>query len=62
MACGDSENDLDILKAAGLSVAMENADHSVKDICDYVTSSCNEDGVGHAIARFANTSGKEDEN
>ncbi len=62
MACGDSENDLDILKAAGLSVAMENADHSVKDICDYVTSSCNEDGVGHAIAKFANTSGKEDEN
>lgn len=52
MACGDSENDLDILKAAGLSVAMANADASVKSVCDYVTSSCNEDGVGHAIAKF----------
>lgn len=53
MACGDSENDLDILKAAGLSVAMENAEDIVKEVCSYVTSSCNEDGVGRAIARFA---------
>lgn len=59
MACGDSENDLDILKAAGLSVAMENAEELVKDVCSYVTSSCNEDGVGRAIARFAGTSEQE---
>ncbi len=52
MACGDSENDLDILKAAGLSVAMANAENCVKEVCSYVTSSCNEDGVGRAIARF----------
>lgn len=52
MVCGDSENDLDILKAAGLAVAMENAEESVKAVCDYVTTSCNEDGVGRAIANF----------
>ncbi len=52
MACGDSENDLDILKAAGISVAMQNAEHCVKEVCDYITASCNEDGVGRAIARF----------
>lgn len=52
MVCGDSENDLDILSSAGLSVAMKNADENIKSICDYVTASCDEDGVGHAIANF----------
>lgn len=52
MVCGDSENDLDILKAAGLSVAMENAPEQIKSVCDFVTASCNDDGVGHAIAKF----------
>ena len=52
MACGDSENDLDILKAAGYSVAMENAEEDIKSICDFVTASCDDDGVGRVIARF----------
>lgn len=52
MVCGDSENDLDILKAAGIAVAMADAEESVKAVCDYITGSCNEDGVGHAIAKF----------
>lgn len=52
MACGDSENDLDILKTAGYSVAMENADDNIKAVCDFVTASCDEDGVGKAIAEF----------
>lgn len=59
MACGDSENDLDILKAAGISVAMENAEDTVKKVCDYVTASCNADGVGHAIAKFIQTEDEE---
>lgn len=54
MACGDSENDLDLLKTAGLSVAMENADEAIQSACDYVTTSCNDDGVGRAIAKFVN--------
>lgn len=52
MACGDSENDIDILQAAGFAVAMENADADVKAVCDYVTSSCEEDGVGRAVDKF----------
>ena len=52
MAVGHSENDLDILKTSGFSVAMENADEEIRSACDYVTSSCNDDGVGHAIAKF----------
>lgn len=52
MACGDSENDREILKAAGCAVAMENADDDIKAICDYVTDSCDEDGVGKVIAKY----------
>lgn len=55
MACGDSENDLDILKTAGISVAMENADEEIRTVCDYVTASCDNDGVGRAIAKFIGT-------
>lgn len=55
MACGDSENDLDILNAAGYSVAMENADESIRAICDDVTASNNQDGVGKAIAKLIQT-------
>lgn len=49
MACGDSENDIDILETAGIGVAMGNADDSVKRIADYVTRSNEENGVAHAI-------------
>ncbi len=55
MAAGDSENDLDILKTAGYSVAMENAEECIKSVCDFVTASCNDDGVGHAIAKCFGT-------
>ena len=55
MATGDSENDLDILKTAGYSVAMENAEECIKSVCDFVTASCNDDGVGYAIAKCFGT-------
>lgn len=51
MAIGDSENDLDILQTAGYSVAMENAEDGIRAVCDFVTASCNNDGVGRAIAK-----------
>lgn len=53
MVCGDSENDKDIMEAAGFAVAMGNADQEIKDIADYVTGSNEEDGVGLAIEKFA---------
>lgn len=52
MACGDSENDLPLLKAAAFSVAMENASPIVKECADYITDSNDSDGVGNAIAHF----------
>jgi len=53
MACGDSVNDIAMLKAAGLGVAMGNAETEVKEAADYITASNDEDGVAKAIERFA---------
>lgn len=52
LACGDSENDLDIIQAAGIGVAMENAAGIVKDAADYIAPSNDEDGVAEAVRRF----------
>ncbi len=49
IAVGDSENDMDIIEAAGTGIAMDNADAKVKEIADLVTRSNNEDGVAYAI-------------
>ena len=53
MALGDAENDLSILKEAGLSVAMGNAVPEVKAVCDVVTGSCEENGWAEAIYEYA---------
>ncbi len=52
MACGDTQNDMDILKTAGIGVAMGNATPEIREIADYVTLSNEESGVAHAISRF----------
>ena len=52
MAIGDTENDLSILQAAGIGVAMGNAPMDIQAIADYVTASNLEDGVGKAISLF----------
>ncbi len=49
IAFGDSANDLEMLKCAGYSVGMGNAEDCVKSQVDYVTKSVSEDGVAYAI-------------
>lgn len=49
---GDHENDIHMIKYAGLGVAMGNAVNSVKDIADYITKSNEENGVAHVINKF----------
>ena len=49
IAMGDSANDDDMIKFAGIGVAMGNANEYIKSIADYVTSSCSEGGVADAI-------------
>lgn len=53
MAIGDQENDLAMLEFAGTGVAMGNAIESVKAIAQFVTKTNMEDGVAHAIEKFA---------
>ena len=53
LACGDTQNDIDILKTAAIGVAMGNALPEVKEIADFVTRSNENSGVAHAIRTFA---------
>jgi len=52
MAVGDSFNDLEMIKWAGLGVAMGNAVPVVKAAADYITKSNEEEGVAEALQRF----------
>jgi Cof subfamily protein (haloacid dehalogenase superfamily) len=52
IAVGDSDNDLEVLKTAGLSIAMKNAKDYVKDICDVIVADNNHDGCAEAIHRY----------
>jgi len=49
---GDSENDLSMIKYAGLGIAMGNADEDVKEAAKYITDNNNCDGVAKAIEKF----------
>lgn len=52
MAVGDSLNDIEMIRYAGLGVAMGNARREVKEIADVVTASNQEDGVAQAIEKY----------
>lgn len=52
MACGDAENDWDMLKKAGFSVVMANGDEKTRALADFVTRSNEEDGVAWALEQF----------
>lgn len=52
IAFGDAENDIPMLQAAGLGVAMGNAQEKVKAAADYVTDTNNADGIAVALERF----------
>ena len=52
MAFGDGANDLTMVKAAGVGVAMSNACPEVLAAADYVTLSNDEDGVAAALRHF----------
>lgn len=49
IAIGDSENDLEMLRAVGMPVAMGNANDAVKAVSQYITATNVEDGVAKAI-------------
>lgn len=54
VAIGDSDNDLGMLKSADISVAMGDAKEKIKYLCDYVTDTCQNNGVEKFLKSFVN--------
>lgn len=49
---GDNENDISMIKFAGLGIAMANAIDEVKNSAQYITDTNKNDGVAKAIKKF----------
>ena len=52
MAIGDNFNDLEMLKSAGIGVAMGNSPPEIQEIADWVAPDVENDGVVTAIEKF----------
>ena len=52
VAVGDNINDLPMIRKAGLGVAVENGERALKEAADFVTRTCDEDGVAYVIRKF----------
>lgn len=52
VAIGDSMNDYDMIKAAGIGVAMGNATEKIKEISDFVTETADAAGVSVALSKI----------
>lgn len=52
IAFGDNFNDISMIKAAGMGVAMGNAEPELKELADFVTDDCDHDGIASALERF----------
>ncbi len=52
IAFGDSENDIEMLQAAGIGVAMDNGTAECKAAADYIAPDCDEEGILRALQHF----------
>ena len=52
MAVGDGTNDISLIKATKLGVAMGNAHSELKKVADYVTLDIDHSGLAAAISKF----------
>lgn len=52
IAFGDGENDLDMIRFAGIGVAMGNGVESVKAVADFVTADIDDDGIDKALRHY----------
>ena len=52
IAIGDSGNDDDMVRFAGIGVAMGNATEKIKAAADFVTLDCEDGGVAYALEKL----------
>lgn len=52
LAVGDNENDIEMIRQAGIGIAVANAKPELKEIADYVCVNPGPDGVVEAIRRY----------
>ncbi len=52
IAMGDSGNDDEMVKFAGIGVAMGNATEPIKEVADFITLNCEDGGVAYALEKF----------
>lgn len=52
LAIGDSDNDISMIKAAGVGVAVANCTDNVRNVAKYFVASNEDDGITEAINRF----------
>ena len=52
IAFGDSGNDIDMIRAAGIGVAMENGTPEAKAAADYIAPDCDDDGIVRTLQHF----------
>lgn len=58
MAFGDGLNDIAMIRAAGIGVAMGNAHTELKKAADLLTEDCDHDGVAVIVKKLLKNSGK----
>ena len=49
---GDSNNDIEMMRTVAHSIAMGNGAQNIKDMCEYVTTSADEDGIYNALVHY----------
>ena len=52
LTIGDQNNDIELLKAGGIKVAMGNATDELKACADYITDTVTNDGFVKAVEKF----------
>ena len=52
MAIGDDINDIQMIQAAGIGVAMGNAQEEVKKVTPYITDRCENNGFAKALEKW----------
>ena len=59
MAIGDGENDIEMLQAVGIGIAMGNAHPLLKDVADDIVPGNNDDGVAISFEKYVIGEGAE---